>query len=418
MKRLLCGMAILYTALGCQGPQPTATMPAAPAPTAPAPTAAAPRGDRLRAAIDRAVAAYVFIGGGSGTIISPDGLVITNAHVAGSTRRWRIKGADGTGYQAEVIGTAPETDLALLTIRGHAEPLPHLPLGDSDALDPGDPVLAVGNPFGLGSLDHQPTVTLGVVSAIHVNRTRAGDAVVTDAPINPGNSGGALANLDGELVGVNGQIASRYGLRTNTGAGFAISSRQVQRYLPALKQARGGVVYAGTLNGLSLANSASEPAKVARVLDDSGAAEAGLAAGDVILSVDDWPVSNAFEALAALARNPAGTSIPLTVRRDGQTETLLARLESQGRAALGVVLAQDDPQSLKVEKVTPRSPADRAGIQVGDVLRRIGRYRLNNRSALQRLMRRLRPGAEVPIAVERDGKLVRMTVTLGITPSQ
>ena len=242
---------------------------ASPAPAAPAtrPVARVVRSPLARA-VDRAAGAYMFIGGGSGVAIRPDGCVITNAHVVQGSKKWRIRSGTGKAYTADVVGRAPMTDLALLKIRGKDLP-PHLPLGDSDRLRPGQPVVAVGNPFGLGNVDGIPAVSVGSVSALGVDRPHARDCVVTDAAINPGNSGGPLMTTDGRFVGVNGQVATRFGVRANTGVGFAISSNQVRRYLPALQAAGGGEVAPGAVAGAELVYGGIDEARIGMVTPGS-----------------------------------------------------------------------------------------------------------------------------------------------------
>jgi serine protease Do len=367
---------------------------------------------RLRGVIDKAVAAYVFVGGGSGAVISPDGYVITNNHVAGRTTsgRWTLFNAAGRRFVADIVGLAPATDLALLKIR-KAKDLPYLPLGDSDALAVGDTVIAVGNPFALGNIDHTPTVTIGVVSATGINRPYAGDAVVTDTPINPGNSGGPLVNLNGELIGVNGQVSTRFGIRANTGSGYAVSSNQVLRYLDALKAADGGPVYPGSLLEVRLSLDRDEAAGIREVTRPSPAHRAGLQRDDVIVQVGPWPVASVLELLQVLKRHPAGRVVPLVVLRDGKTQSLDVDLVAD-RVAPGVILDRKDKKSLKVDAVIPGSPADKAGILPGDVIERIGRRTLRNRRQYQLALSGLRAGIRVPLVLKRNGSSVPVRTRL------
>ena len=197
--------------------------------------------ERLDAKVHEVVAkvkpAFVFIRGGSGVLISADGYMLTNHHVLAdgqpSTNR---KETDVVlpgirQFKADVVGKDPHGDIVLLKLRD-AEGLPHVTFGDADALNVGEYVLAVGDPFLAGRSDFEPTVTVGVVSALHRYQNTYTDAIQTDASVNPGNSGGPLFNLRGELVGINGQIMARFGNRVNTGIGFAIPSTQIQRFLP------------------------------------------------------------------------------------------------------------------------------------------------------------------------------------------
>jgi len=360
---------------------------------------------QLRKVINTAVDAYVFIGGGSGAVITADGYVITNNHVAGRTRNWRIRNAAGKVFRAEVVGVAPTTDLALLKIKS-AKNLPHLPLGDSDKLAPGDTVIAVGNPFALGNLDHTPTVTLGVVSAIGINRPHAGDAVVTDTPINPGNSGGPLVNMKGELIGVNGQVSTRFGIRANTGSGYAVSSNQVKRYFEALKADIGGPVQPGVIEGVRMNVDRFDVAKIIEVTEGCPAEKAGLKADDVILAVADWPVATVHELIAVAARFPDNATVPLTVQRSGTQRPIDLKLE-RNRPTLGVIFDRKSRDSLKVHTIVPGGPADKAGIRPGDVLVRLGRFPLPNRQVYQQRMMGARIGQRVALTVRRNGKTVQ-----------
>jgi serine protease Do len=362
--------------------------------------------------IERVRPAYVFVGGGSGAIISPDGYVITNAHVTRSSKRWKLRTADGEYHNARLIGISSGTDLALLKI-DNAEDLPFLPLGDAEKLELGDVVIAIGNPFALGNIDSKPTVTLGVVSALHIDRPRAFDAIQTDTPINPGNSGGPLINLRGELIGVNAQIQTRFGLRQNTGVGYAISSNQVQRFLPALKDAGGTQVRSGKLPGLVLENGADKPAVIQEVKDESAAAEAGLKAGDRIRSIDTSPVGDVRDVLSALGRYPVGVEVALKVERPGEgkgarpTEhTAKLTIAEYGRATLGFKFDRKNSRSMAVGYVDKNGPAAKA-LKVGDVITGLhlgrARARFSSRSRFYRVMRMLRPGQAVVLIVRRKG---------------
>src|SRR6266850_4443523 len=162
---------------------------------------------RLREVIARVTPAYIFIDGGSGVCISADGWMVTNHHVAGGQKTWPMRFSGGKEGVADLIGWHPLDDVAVLKIRDGKD-LPFLPLGDSDAVRVGDPVIAVGNPFDLGNENWEPSIVYGIVSALHVFLDNPGykDAIQTDAQINPGNSGGPLVTMKGEVVGINGRI--------------------------------------------------------------------------------------------------------------------------------------------------------------------------------------------------------------------
>ena len=178
--------------------------------------------------------AFVFIADGSGVVISADGYVLTNYHVAGSKTTWSVRlGDEEKSRECDVVGTDKERDLCLLKIRD-IENAPYIKMGSSAGLESGQRVLALGDPFKLGERCGGPAASVGVISALHRRQGRYTDAIQTDCAINPGNSGGPLLNMTGELIGINGQIISRYG-KNNTGVAFAISSDQIKSVLPELK---------------------------------------------------------------------------------------------------------------------------------------------------------------------------------------
>jgi len=380
-------------------PAPPATQPAARVARAP-----------VSEVLDRAAGAFMFIGGGSGVAIDPDGYVITNAHVVQGSKRWRMRSGAGKAYTADVVGRATMTDLALLKIRGEDLP-PHLPLGDSDALHPGEPVVAVGNPFGLGNVDGVPAVSLGSVSALGVDRPRAWDCVVTDAAINPGNSGGPLMTTDGRVVGINGQVATRFGVRANTGIGFAISSNQIRRYLPALREAAGAEVAPGALAGATLDYDRAGEARVDKVADGSAAQKAGLRPGDVVRRIGQWDVRDSGHLTALVGRFPAGADVELAVSRDGQTRRLRMTLGAPVPGAVGVVFHRGN-QSLRIDRVVPGGPADHAGIQPGDVIRGISGFRIRRRSEFQAILSNAHAGETVHLTLAREGKDIPVAVRL------
>ncbi len=232
--------------------------------------------------------AYVMIGGGSGVLISPDGFMLTNHHVAGSRKQWTVLLPDRRRFTADMVGTDPRGDLSLLKLR-KAKNLPCVPLGDSDKVRPGQWCIAIGNPWMVGRADGQPSVSLGIVSATHVYRGNYTDAIQTDAPINPGNSGGPLITMAGKLIGINGQVAVRFGTdRINSGIGFAIPSNQIKNFLAKMKSAKGGQVDHGVLAGVGIDSTyrGGTGARVMRVEPNSSAHAAGLRKGDRIIEVE------------------------------------------------------------------------------------------------------------------------------------
>jgi serine protease DegQ len=256
---------------------------------------------------------------GSGVIVSPDGYILTNNHVVEGADEIEVTLTDSRRARARVIGTDPDTDLAILKIE--LDKLPVIVLGNSDALAVGDQVLAIGNPFGVGQ-----TVTSGIVSAL--GRTQLGintfeNFIQTDAAINPGNSGGALVDVNGNLMGINTAIYSRSG--GSMGIGFAIPVSTARMVLDGI--VKDGQVTRGWIgvepNELSpeLAETfgvkkATEGVIITGVLQDAPAALAGMRPGDVIVSVDGKKVGNVSELLSAVAALKPGTASAFTVQRN------------------------------------------------------------------------------------------------------
>jgi Do/DeqQ family serine protease len=280
------------------------------------------------------------LGTGSGVIINTNGYIVTNFHVIRNAEKLTVTLVDNESYDAEVIGTDPRTDLALIKV--DKEGLPALPLVNSDNVKVGEWVLAVGNPFNLNS-----TVTAGIVSAKarRINILREQYAVEsfiqTDAAINPGNSGGALVNLKGELVGINTAIASPTG--TYAGYGFAVPSNLVNKVVNDLLEY--GNVQRAVL-GVTIRNNSSVLAEekgldytsgvfIDSVMAGSAAEKGGVKVNDIIVAIDGDEISNSAELMEEIAERKPGESIDLTVRRDGQKKNLqvtLKGLESQTMA--------------------------------------------------------------------------------------
>jgi Do/DeqQ family serine protease len=272
------------------------------------------------------------IGLGSGVIVSPSGYILTNNHVVEGADDIEVILIDSRRAKAKVIGTDPETDLAILKVE--LDKLPVIVLGSSDTLEIGDQVLAIGNPFGVGQ-----TVTSGIISAL--GRSQLGinvfeNFIQTDAAINPGNSGGALVDTQGRLLGINTAIYSRSG--GSMGIGFAIPVSTARQVLESI--VRDGQVTRGWIGvepqelNAELAQtfniSAQSGVIITGVLQNGPAAAAGIRPGDVITAVADKPVSNVTELLSAVAALKPGVSAPLKVqRRDTNLEVLVTPSKRQ-----------------------------------------------------------------------------------------
>ncbi|GGE51190.1 Do family serine endopeptidase [Actibacterium pelagium] len=288
---------------------------------------------------------------GSGFVISEDGFIVTNNHVIEKSDEILIEFFNGEELEAEVIGTDPKTDIALLKVESD-EPLPFVPFGDSDIVRVGDWVMAVGNPLGQGF-----SVSAGIVSAR--NRALSGtydDYIQTDAAINRGNSGGPLFNMSGEVVGVNTAILSPNG--GSIGIGFAMSSSVVTKVVAQLKDF--GETRRGWL-GVRIQDVSSdvaeaiglEEARGALVTDvpEGPAAEAGVASGDVILSFDGNDIEDTRDLVRRVGDSTVGASVRMVVFRDGKTQTLkvvLGRRETAENAVPAVATAEAEPEVAEV----------------------------------------------------------------------
>ena len=342
---------------------------------------------------------------GSGVIVdAAKGYVLTNNHVVGSADDITVTLQDGRNFKGKLIGTDPETDVAVVQIQG--TDLKALPLANSDQLRVGDFVVAVGDPFGLGQ-----TATSGIVSALR--RSGLGNSgyqnfIQTDASINPGNSGGALVNLRGELVGINTMIFSPSG--GNVGIGFAIptnlSSEVMQQLIAHGKVSRGTLgidtqeITPRIAQVLGLKN--SNGVVVTRVSNGSVADQADVQTGDVITAIDGKPLRSPQELRNAEGLLPVGSSVKLTITRSGTPRDITLKLTPENLATLdggkldarlvGVTFSEL-PQNLRsqgvagvqVAAVAKGSRADQGGLKQGDILLGIGNLRVTGLNTMQRL---------------------------------
>ena len=371
---------------------------------------------------------------GSGFVVNADGYVVTNNHVVDGATEIRVKLADGRELAGRVVGRDPRTDLALLKVEAHG--LPTIPLGDSSALKVGEPVMAIGNPFGL-----EQTVTTGIVSATGrvIGEGPYDDFIQTDASINPGNSGGPLINARGQVIGINTAIVSRSG--GSVGIGFAIPVNLAKPVVTQLASA--GHVTRGWL-GVGIQSLTADLAKsfrltrtdgalVTSVSEGSPAAKAGLKEGDVIVEYDGRPVARAGDLPRAVAETAVGRAVPLKVVRDGKPVTLTAtvgRLEetreakaesTPGEPALGVSartltpsvaqqLGLHEQHGVLVVNVNDGSRAEAAGLKAGDVIAEVDHRAVSNVEDLQQALRRHATGAPVLLLVHREDAHVWIAV--------
>lgn len=297
-------------------------------------------------------------GGGSGVLIESSGFAVTNFHVVeGSDGFMKCGLNDGKLYDAVLVGIDPTGDVALIQLLGRDD-FPHAKIGDSDDVQAGDMVFAMGNPFLLAT-DLQPTVTYGMVSGVHRYQYPAGtfleytDCIQVDASINPGNSGGPLFNMQGELIGINGRISVEKRGRVNVGAGYAISINQVMHFLDHLKSGR--VVDHATL-GATVSGTADGSVVVSSILENSSAFRRGLRWGDEILSFAGRPIRSVNQFKNILGIYPKGWTVPLSYRRDGQRHDIEVRLMGLHRRA-ELAGEEEDPME-PTPKAPPRDPGE------------------------------------------------------------
>ena len=310
------------------------------------------------------------VGQGSGFIISPDGYVLTNNHVVGQADKIKVKLHDGRELEAKKVGTDPKSDVAVIKLEG--KDFPVLPLGDSDELEVGEWVIAIGNPFGLAE-----TVTVGVVSA--KGRSRVGiadyeDFIQTDAAINPGNSGGPLINLRGEAVGINTAIFSRSGGYMGIGFAIPIDMAEVikDQLVKTGKVTRGflGIMMQDLTKELSesLGSTTTEGILVAEVVEGSPAEKAGFKQGDIITKLDGQPATEMSKFRNEVGLMAPGTKAEITVVRDGKELKLAATIGTWGEPdTVAAAPEQLENLGLRVQELTAdaRSRQSHQGGELG-----------------------------------------------------
>ena len=274
---------------------------------------------RLIDIVQRASAAIVFIGDGSGVTVSSDGYILTNYHIAGNSQVFTVRlAANNQHVVCDVIGSDRSGDLVLLKARNCAG-LPYVEFGNLAGVAAGEPVIAIGDPYKLAGDNGDPAVSIGIISAMHRFHGRYADAIQSDSAINPGCSGGPLLTLDGKLAGINGQIVSRFSEMANSRIAYTIPTDQIQRLYPILKEARGGlIVHADLPPGLNFERSAAYSAygPVAAVQTGSPAQKCGLCSGDQILSIDGKSVCDCAHLVGIIRSYPRQAYLDVQVERN------------------------------------------------------------------------------------------------------
>jgi len=369
---------------------------------------------------------------GTGFIVDREGFIVTNNHVVENADKIKVKLADGQEFDAEPVGRDPNTDLALIRIKG-AKSLAPLELGDSDALKVGSWVVAIGSPFGL-----EQTVTAGIVSAKGrvIGSGPYDDYIQTDASINPGNSGGPLFNMNGEVVGINTAI-----IASGQGIGFAIPVNLAKGIIAQLKAS--GEVTRGWL-GVGIQDLTPELAEYYKVNRDKGvlvtevyagdpADKGGIKPKDVVVAVDGKPVHTGRELSRTIAELPVGKQAAITLIRDGQEKTLQVKLGKrseeverhamrQGGGAkgekgedIGIRVAEltaeiaeqaglpEDEKGVVVMDVTPESKAEKAGLRQADLIKEINRHTVVKLEDFRSQLARVKDGETVQLLIRRGG---------------
>jgi len=369
---------------------------------------------------------------GSGIIVSEDGYILTNNHVVDDADSIFVRTYNGNKYTAKVIGTDKQTDVAVLKI--DATGLDYLEFGNSDSLQTGEIVLAIGSPM---SENLAYTVTQGIVSA--TGRSNVGladyeDFIQTDAAINPGNSGGPLVNLDGDLVGINAAIVSRSG--GFQGIGFAVPSAMAKSVMTSLIS--GGKVVRGWL-GVYIQEISDEIAKafhleneqgalISEVVPDSPAGKAGVEAGDIVKTLNGKPIRNGAELRTTVASLSPGSKVTLEILREGKKQDIditLGELPEENAALPGggslehlmgfTTQTIDDhladqfhlkqwPEGVIVTDIDAKSAAYEAGLRSGDVIVSVNRYRVKDEDQYREVLSKVSAGDTVLLQIARSGR--------------
>lgn len=346
-------------------------------------------------------------GAGSGVIISPDGYIVTNNHVIQKANKLQVTLNNNQNYEAEVIGTDPKSDIALIKI--DAEDLDYLPFGDSNNAQIGEWVLAVGNPFNLTS-----TVTAGIISAksrdLGMDRN-VSSFIQTDAAVNPGNSGGALVNTRGELIGINTAITSQTG--SYVGYAFAVPSNNAQKIVRDIiefgnvQQGILGIRGQEAVNSRELDKNITEGVYVSEVESESGAAEGGIKAGDVIKKIDNVQIRKFSDLTGYIGSKRPGDVVQVSVLRDGEQRVLDVRLTEYATfaiQAIGLEVTNASESDLKRNNaehgvkisrgLTPEMQSERL---VGTIITAIDGQTVRNIDQVKRIMENKDPSESIRV---------------------
>jgi serine protease Do len=345
------------------------------------------------------------VGFGSGFIVDPKGVILTNYHVVGGADQVEVQLKDGRKFTSKDIHGDSKTDLAIVRIHANS-PLPYLELGDSDAMEIGDRVLAVGAPFGLTG-----SVTAGIISGKgrNVNVNMYEDFLQTDAAINPGNSGGPLVNLDGQVIGINSVIKSRSG--GFQGVGLAIASNLAKSIMQSLE--RDGSVHRGYL-GVQIGNLNADVAArldlkdlggvvVGQVFENSPASKAGLQAGDIITALGGKAVKDGRELQHVVASLPLNKPVDVTVLRDGKSRVIPVTILEQPKD-YGPTARIPRPSGHSEEKES--LSMDKVGVEAMDLTPEVASELGYKDSDVGALITRVEPGSIAADAGLRRGMLV------------
>jgi len=372
---------------------------------------------------------------GTGFIIDPKGFILTNNHVVEQTDEIRVRTADGKEFAAKIVGRDPITDLALIRIKSDTPFIP-LILGDSNRLEVGDWVIAIGNPFGLGN-----TVTAGIVSAKYrqIGAGAYDNFIQTDTPINLGNSGGPLLNTDGEVIGINTAIFSQSG--GSVGIGFAIPINMAKDLLPQLKKGKvirgwiGVTIQKVTPELKDKLNLADEKGALVSDVDSRGPAdESGIKRGDVIVSFDEKPIRESRELAYIVASTPVGKTVFVEVIRNQEKIRPEVRVGeykieeeyqkvSKAQPSFGMTLQEITPElaeqydlaetsGLIIINVDSNSLAAGADLRSGDIILEVDQIPVKTLTAFNRKIQPYKKGDTILFLIDREGSTLFLTLTI------